>query len=325
MFLTARTAEREGILAELVDALASLDLDVRADDGSLVVDGVRANLNIAVRAHPTPSDLRQLVSDTAGRYPAVLVADRISEAGRDVLRDASWGWLDRRGHLRIWMAGLRMESPLPSGTPTASSGRPREPWTTVGFEIALAALCEPTDAVTARRVAPIIGRSAGSTHALIQRFINVGLVGPKTHRPLLPELFWEASARWPDDGWVSLPVPLADVAERVGPGELVRVDERAATLGGARITAAAEMAPRAYVRTASAFRRARALSERGADTSCWVRPAPIRWLPVNDAHPATDQHPWAVGHPMVCALRLAADPSRGREIVEAWGIVPNAR
>jgi len=29
-----------------------------------------------------------------------------------------------------------------------------------------------------------------------------------------------------------------------------------------------------------------------------------------------------VAHPMVCALRLAADPSRGREIVESWGIVP---
>jgi hypothetical protein len=26
----------------------------------------------------------------------------------------------------------------------------------------------------------------------------------------------------------------------------------------------------------------------------------------------------------VCALRLAADPARGREIVEAWGIVPGS-
>jgi hypothetical protein len=25
---------------------------------------------------------------------------------------------------------------------------------------------------------------------------------------------------------------------------------------------------------------------------------------------------------MVCALRLAADPARGREVVDDWGIVP---
>jgi hypothetical protein len=31
-----------------------------------------------------------------------------------------------------------------------------------------------------------------------------------------------------------------------------------------------------------------------------------------------------VAHPVLCAVRLAADPARGREIVEDWGIVPGA-
>jgi hypothetical protein len=56
-----------------------------------------------------------------------------------------------------------------------------------------------------------------------------------------------------------------------------------------------------------------------------VRAAPVRWLPENEAHRPDDTHPWHVAHPLVCALRLAADPARGREMVEAWGIVPGAR
>jgi hypothetical protein len=47
-------------------------------------------------------------------------------------------------------------------------------------------------------------------------------------------------------------------------------------------------------------------------------------LPLNEDHPPDAAHPWSIGHPQLCALRLAADPSRGREIVEAWGIVPGA-
>lgn len=54
----------------------------------------------------------------------------------------------------------------------------------------------------------------------------------------------------------------------------------------------------------------------------WVRMSPVRWLPLNDEHPPDAEHPWLVAHPIVCALRLAADPARGREIVDAWGIVP---
>jgi hypothetical protein len=245
-----------------------------------------------------------------------------------VLREAGWGWLDRRGHLRVWAPGVRIEAPLPIAGAAPRPG-PSNAWTTVGLEIALAALCAPTEPVTARRVASTIGRSVGATHELIGRFAEVGLIGPKTHRPLLPELFWETSARWPDDGWIGLPVGLDELAERVGGDELVRVDERAATLGGARIAAAGDLPARCYVRSAAALRRARGLADRDrdrerADVRTWVRASPVRWLPTNPDHPADVDHPWAIAHPLVCALRLAADPSRGREIVEAWGIVPGA-
>ena len=53
-------------------------------------------------------------------------------------------------------------------------------------------------------------------------------------------------------------------------------------------------------------------------------PLPVAWLPENAEHPPSVDHPWRVAHPIVCALRLAADPARGREVVESWGIVPGA-
>jgi hypothetical protein len=321
VFVTAQTQEYVDLSREIGDAMGSLGLDVREVDGILTVDGARVALNLVARAHPTPADLRQLVEASTGHLPAVVVADRISEPGRDELRRAGWGWLDRRGHLRIWTPGVRIESPVTQGS---GPRRPRieNPWTTVGLEIALAALIEPREPVTARRVAPRIGRSVGATHEIIARFVEVGLVGPITKQPLLPELFWEAASHWPDDGWQALPVGLEELAASVGPDILVRVDERAATLGGARIPAVGDLPARCYVPSAGALRRALRLVDRERATRCWVRRSPVAWLPENIEHPPDDAHPWRIAHPIVCALRLGRDPARGQEIVDSWGIVP---
>ncbi len=320
MFVTAGTQNTARAGAEVVEALTAIGVHAHAEDEVLVVDGQRLVPELVERAHPTPADLRDLVRETPSRLPALVVADRISDAGRDVLRAAGWGWLDRRGHLRLWAPGLRIDSALPStGIDRPTTGNV---WTTVGLEIALAALCSPDEPVTARRVAATIGRSVGTTHELIGRFVERGLIGSRTHLPLLPDLFWETAGRWPDDGWLALPVDLEVVADRLAPDELVRVDERAATLGGAHIAAAGDLPARCYVPTAAALRRARGLVDRELPTRCWVRQSPVRWLPELDGLPPDDEHPWRVAHPLVCALRLGADPARGREIVDSWGIVP---
>jgi hypothetical protein len=217
---------------------------------------------------------------------------------------------------------VRVESPV-SDTGVASASRGSNPWTTVGLEVAVAALLAPDDHVTARHIAPVIGRSVGAVHESIARFAELGLVGPTTKRPLLPDLFWETAAHWPDDGWQPLPVDLERLAQVAGGDPLVRVDERAATLGGARIPAVGDLPARCYLPSPGALRRAARLADRNEPTQCWVRAAPVSWLPANRDHPPDAAHPWLVAHPIVCALRLARDPSRGREIVEAWGIVPD--
>ncbi len=306
---------------ELTAALAELGVDAVVDGSALCVDGARISLPMMVRAHPHPAELERLVDTEPG--PALVVADRISDAGRDVLRRAGWSWLDRRGHLRLWQPGIRVEAPFAADRGDLD-GRSRNVWTTVGFEVVLHAMCHPDDPVSPRRVAADIGRSTGSVHELIARLIEMGLVGPSTRRPLMPDLFWETVARWPDDEWIGLAAPIAAVAERAAPGELIRVDERAATLGGARIAAAGNLAPRCYVADNAALRRLKSLVDRSQPSQCFVRVAPVRWLPVLDGFEPTAEHPWRIADPIVCALRLASDPSRGREIVQAWGIVPGA-
>jgi len=111
VFVTAQTQEYVDLSREIGDALGSIGLDVREVDGVLTVDGSRVALNLVARAHPTPADLRLLVEAAPNLLPAMVVADRISEPGRDELRRAGWGWLDRRGHVRLWTPGVRVESP----------------------------------------------------------------------------------------------------------------------------------------------------------------------------------------------------------------------
>jgi hypothetical protein len=330
VFVTAQTGEYIDLGREVADALRDLGLDVREVDGILTVDGTRHTLNLVARAHPTPADLARLVEEAPAGEPAMVVADRISDPGRDVLRRAGWGWLDRRGHLRLWTVGMRIESPVGearrsvagAGGERSGEGHGGNPWTTVGLEVALAALLSPTEVVAARALAPRIGRSVGSVHESIARFTRVGLVGPTSRLPLLPELFWETAAHWPDDGWTALPLTIDEAAERAGSDELTRADERAATLGGARIPAAGDLPARCYVRSARALRRLRGAVDREEPTRTWVRAAPVVWLPENVDHPPDAEHPWRVAHPIVCALRLAADPARGHEVVDDWGIVP---
>ncbi|MEZ5321019.1 MAG: hypothetical protein R2698_02860 [Microthrixaceae bacterium] len=290
--------------------------------GSLRLDGVVLGGPIVERAHPNPADLADLVTQTA--VPGVVIADRISEAGRDVLRRHGWGWLDRRGHLRLWQTGVRIEVPFqPPGVPAeVRSRRGANLWTSVGLELALFALIHPDEPVSARSVARVTQRSVGATHEMVARMLEAGLLGPTTRRPLLPDLFWEAAAQWPDDGWLHLAAPIGEVAAAMPTPELIRVDERAATLGGARIPAAGDLPARCYVTSRSTLRRLRTFVDPSAPARMAVRSSPLKWIPLLEDMVPDEDHPWRIAHPMLCALRLGADPSRGREIVESWGIVP---
>ena len=194
--------------------------------------------------------------------------------------------------------------PPPPGAAASSTRGPRSAWRS-----------RSPRSATRRRPSPpggwprSSGGASGATHELIGRFVELGLVGRQTHLALLPDLFWEASARWPDGGWVGLPVDLADVAERIGGGELVRVDERAATLGGARIAAVGDL-PGALLRPLRLRPAAGPGAGGAADPTipsspvrCWVRAvarhlaAPERGPPARRRPPVVDRAPAALRAP----------------------------
>ncbi len=315
MFVTSRTP----VGRELFEALRAAGLEVASPRGRLTVDGVALEMPVVERSHPHPGELATLVAEQP--EPGLVVADRISAAGRDVLRDAGWSWLDRRGHLRVWQPGLRIETEVALGGPDGR-GATSSPWTPVGLEVALHALCHPDEPVRARAVAADIGRSVGGTQEIVGRFTEQGLIGRSGRLPLLPDLFWETAARWPDDDWTAVPAELPEVVDLLGGDALVRVDERAATLGGARIAAAADLPARCYVHSRAALRRVRSALGSTGTPRTFLRESPVKWLPELEEFGPDAEHPWHVAAPMVCALRLARDPARGREIVQDWGIVP---
>lgn len=307
------------LASELTEALDAMGMEAALDDGRLLADGTTIALPLLERAHPHPGEVAELVSAADG--PALIVADRLSEGARQVLRDAGWSWLDRRGHIRVWVPGLRIDTPIGLGGDLAR-GTSTSPWTPVGFEVALHALIHPDEEVSARRIARDTGRSPGGTQEILARFVSEGLVGRSSRLPLLPDLFWETSARWPDDGWTRLGVPLSEVVHLAAPSVPVRVDERAATLGGARIAAAGDLPARCYLDRAGLRRVRPAAAAKGDDVHTWVRTAPVRWLPELEGFEPDPDHPWRVAHPVLCAIRLAGEGARGREIVEDWGVVP---
>ena len=228
--------------------MGSLGLDVREVDGILTVDGARVALNLVARAHPTPADLRQLVEAATGHLPAVVVADRISEPGREELRRAGWGWLDRRGHLRVWTPGVRIESPVGAGRGAGRARGSRTRGPPSASRSRWPRSSTPAEQVTARRVAPRIGRSVGR-HPRDHRPLRRGGAGGPDHQAAAAARAVLGGRRptGPTTAGSRSPSSLEELAASVGPDILVRVDERAATLGGARIPAVGDLPARCYV------------------------------------------------------------------------------
>lgn len=321
--------EASDIADELASALlaigAPVTVEVSPFGGASVdvrIDGAVVTFLYIERAHPTAGDLKVL---TDADFTGLIVADRISDAGREVLRSRDWGWLDRRGHLRIWRPGLRIDAAFPVRSEQAVGPRSHgNMWTPLGLEVATYTLVNAGDVVSARAIAREIGRAPSGVHEQVQRFIEAGLIGPTTRRPLLPDLFWETAANWPDDEWIPLPISIEEAVALTKGGRPVRVDDLAATLGGAPIPSAANLTPRFYVYGEANLRRLIRQRDDLSPTRCFARMPPTRWVVENKEVEKGNhgRYPWTIGHPLLCALRLAKNGSRGREIVEAWGIVP---
>jgi hypothetical protein len=118
-------ASRDSLQTDAVDALkvaltqAGLQVLGEASDGPvgpfLVVDGPNRSVTLEVKATSVadPGRVNAMLRDSERHRPSqppadavVLVADEVSKASRDLLREHGWGYLDRRGRLWLRTKGL---------------------------------------------------------------------------------------------------------------------------------------------------------------------------------------------------------------------------
>lgn len=326
--------EAEVALAQVLESL-ELTLVAPDDDADLAVDlggGRVVQLNVRALSLADPSRVRSLLARTDrvdrnrrnGPVP-LLVADTITAGARKLLADSGWGWFDRRGHLYLRAPGARVDASVPRA-PRRDGGELGAPIVgTAGLAAALALLLRPEDRLPVRATAAEAELNPSSISRAVARLRDHLLVGAD-NRPAVPELFWALADVWPRR-WAQLkrrPRPedasaLAVNAEDLdGPGSAL-TGTRAAAAWDAPIVTGRSPIVELLVPGEAVLRRARqrlgdAVTPGSAATVIRVAPAgnAIR----HRGRVKGERLP--VAHPVVVALDLAGDLSRGIEILEKW-------
>lgn len=268
---------------------------------------------------------------SAGRADArVVVADRVTHQAQAILREAGWGWLDGRGHLRLSAPGLYIDSDVPPTNPSRPASLPLVG--RVGLETAAELLLHPHQPAAVRRVAAAVGRAPSSVSAALASLRRGGLLD-SAGRAALPDLFWALADRWartasdiatlpsPGDGMVNAALRLELDPTDGGLGWAL-TDSVAASVYGAPVGLRGDHPPDFYVPDDTTVRKALLLL--GASPDHAHRAGTIRTAPVAAACSlridATDwsTEEWPLAHPLFVALDLAQDPGRGRGILAEW-------
>jgi hypothetical protein len=307
---------------------------VRADGpGELVLtaDGRTVTIAVTTRADLRPAQAKELpqVGGTDQAATGMVFADRLADNTREVLRDRGWGWFDRRrGHLRLWAAGLRLDATVEPTAPIDDTTRVRDPFSAAGRRLALWLLLHPNDPASPRAISRELGVSAGQISNLLGALKAESLLR-RDRTPLVPELFWALAERWKPKrhALASMP-PHAELAAatELQTKQWVLSDTRAASAYGAPVAAGPAYPPDLYVPDQKALTWLMNRSVVAPDFS--QRVATVAVVPTSLACEARfrrrDPHEqWPLAHPVVVALDLAVDRSRGREVVEQWDPDPS--
>jgi len=302
------------------------DLVIHRPDGSVTAIEVKAASTadlprVAKLLHGVERPTR---GESALRF---LVADEITESARHLLRDSGWAYLDRRGRLFLRDGSLLINDteiePVPRGD---ADHFPTQPITgSVGVGVALVLLMNPGEPIGVRELARALKCAPSSAHAAMQRLRTAALVD--TQGRFERDLFWALADVWRPirEAVASEPMPgqlRIDFGQSGEPGWAVGGDVAAAAWG-APVSVGSDSPPDLY----APDRREMRLAVRAVGTSTWAeRRATIAVAPtpVAIAHRemrGTGRLPWLhwpFVHPVVAALDLAQDRSRGQEILQDW-------
>jgi len=337
VFVDQRTLN--DLAEELRTALADLDVPAAVQPGEvrpegpgelvLTVDDRTVVVLVTTRADLRPAQAKELpelgAEPVAPAGAGVVFADRLSETARATLRERGWGWLDRRrGHLRLWVPGLRIDSTIAaSGAAEPAATRIRDPFTEKGRDLALWLLLHPHEPASPRAISREIDVSAGQISNLLAALRAESLLR-KDKTPLVPELFWALADHWKPRRHALASMP--SMHDLAGATELqsrrwVVGDTRAAMAYGAPVAAGPDYPPDLYVPDQRSLQWllnrsvvAPDFNQRVATVA--VPPSPL----VSEARfrQRRDGDAWPLVHPIVAALDLAVDQNRGREVLEQW-------
>lgn len=305
-----------------------LGLEVASGQRLLVsMDGHIVPVTVRSAAYATPAHTATLIGAFADpAVTPVLVADRITEAAREMLRQAGWGWFDRRGHLFLRAPGVLIDRDVsPAPRPKAMTSRAQIvglAGRTVAYELLLRG-ADPGGPFPVRASASRLGISPASVSTALARLREVALLG-SDGRPLLPELFWALADVWrPPRTWLrSAPSP---EDRHVNSADLEQegwcaTGTAAALAWGAPLVAAGEIPADLYVPSPvqlSVAARRYGTADQLSPGSPSIAVAPVSAI-TSFRLPPRPGSPWPLAHPVAVALDLAQDRSRGVEILQDW-------
>jgi hypothetical protein len=298
--------------------------------------GRRWKFEVKSLSRADPSRVKAMLSQMTPPHPQaipVLVADEIPEASRNLLSQAGWGYLDRRGRLRIMDVPSTMLLDVDVDPPVRSTPTRRQPIRGAsGISYAAALLMAPDEPRSIREVARGAHLSVSTVADAARSIRDAALVG-RDGRPLIPDLFWALADVWhpertpmldkPTPGQASTTTALAVFGDPTEPGWAVTGD-LAAVAYDAPLAVDTGSPPDFYVPdrlTAINAVRTYRIAPDMSVASCTVAVAPtlLACAPRFEAiGPRSVFGKFRLTHPVFVALDLAADKARGVEILSDW-------
>jgi hypothetical protein len=323
----------------VVDAFAQLGIEARllvgASDrgGDMVLDpdGVGSLIEVKHRSLVTDQIAERLMAEPPQSGATLLVvADRVTDAARQVLTAGGGGYLDLRGRLALRTDRLVIDAevePVNKGRAArteALSGK-------AGLEVATALLMQPDRAPAVRELARELRRSPSTVSNVLSALRHSGSIDA-TNAVDGTSLFWQVADRWsaPRTYLARLPTPgdpgvtkalrlgLDDVDHESG---WALTDSAAAVAYGAPIAIRSDQALDFFVSDRSLIRRASTLLGAAVSASqarATVREAPVPAVVQRRINLEMSAAEWPLAHPLFVALDLAQDVGRGREILNTW-------
>ena len=297
------------------------------------VDGIEIPIEIKAGSVINPEAVARMVASTDKRRKSVAcvaVGDLITGPAQQALRDAGWGWLDRRGHLVLRAEGVHIDAEVPADKRPTVGATLKPISGTAAISWAAALLLAPEDPPSMREVARRVSISHSAIVAASKRLKAASLIR-SDGRPLVPELFWALAEVWHPNSLALARLPPAGDAGTYGalgvnlggdgPGWAVAGTVGAGG-GGAPVVIGSAYPPDFYVPSAGELRQAALrLGEapRFEDRACTVAvaPTPLVCAQRFDRDSSEGGH-WRFAHGLFAALDLARDRARGAEILADW-------